>query len=464
MLQNIIYGTHTADYKHQIAKSEAEYIKNSFEYDNTKSIKGCMKLYQEGIDEFTIHEYTPPRQRTKYELILKINHQRLLGGNGNLLMELSKSNVQKVVKCVNNILKTVFKLDGQFGNNDFNKWNIERFDDAFDLYLDDDPRGYVYLMNQSLYLPPRNKFKVYDYMNLYPFSPRASESVYFGNKSYTINAYSKEHEVLRKNSRLLGDIETHNLLRIERQSNQQYLSNFLPKRIVAELNNDRNISNMRQSLKKQIKIFWGSDDYYEKNYVLELATEKRIKRDDTYSILLNDEVMSGGRLKTHKNLDKTIRDTYKKLGIATAYVDFSIRGKCGYFTDDGGDTKYYSFPSICGMINDIFPDEVKRRRYHSFAVPHFDKKRGDFRVSLTIHIQPSRKGIPDSACGLTFDLCQERIFKKLAHYYSQNKNNNLSNDGIMVDFRNFYKTVESKELKRIINKFLERNGEIICKN
>lgn len=464
MYQRIIYGTHTADYKHQIATSEAAHIKNIFGFATTERIMGCMKLYQEGIDEFTIHEYTPPEQRTKYELILKINHQRLLGDNGNLIMELTKSNMQKVVKAVNHILKDIFKLDGQFGNNDFNKWSIERFDDAFDLYLYDDPRGYVYLMNQSLYLPPRSKFEIYESRDLYPFSPRASESVYFGNKSYTINAYSKEHEVIRKNPSLFEDIDTHNLLRIERQSNQQYLSHFMPQRKVSELKEESNISNMRQALKDQLKTFWGSDDYYEKNYVLELVNEKKIKGYDSYSILLDDEVMSGGRLRTHKNMDKATRDAYMKLGIAPAYVDFSVRGRCGYFTDDGGDTKYYSFPSVYGMVDDVFPDEVKRRKYHSFAVPHYDKKRGDWRVSLTIHIQPSRKGVPDSASGATFDLCQKRIFKKLADYYSQNKNNNLSNEGIIVDFQNFYKTVKSKALKITMNEFLERNGERLCKN
>ncbi len=464
MYQKIIYGTHTADYKHQIATSEATHIKSIFGFTSTERINGCKKLYLEGIDEFTIHEYTPPGQRTRYAFILKINHSRLLGGNGNLIMELSKSNMRKVEKAVNRILKDVFKLDRKFGNNDFNKWSIERFDDAFDLYLDDDPRGYIYLMNQSMYLPPRNKFEVYDKKNLYPFSPRASESVYFGNNSYTINAYSKEHEVLKRNPMLLEDVETHNLLRVERQSNQQYISNYLPQRMVSDLMNERYIGAMRQGLKDQIKLFWGTDDYYEKNYVLDLVVEERAKGDNSYSILLNNEVMSGGRLITHENLDKNIRDAYQKLGIAPAYVDFSVGEKCGYFKDDGGDLEYCVFPSIHGMIDDFFPDEMKRKPYHPFAVPHFDEKRGDFRVSLTIHFQPSRKGIPDSASGATFDLCQERIFEKLAYYYSQNKDNNLSNEGIMVDFQNFYKTVESKELKRTINEFLERNGERICNN
>lgn len=459
MYQKIIYGTHTADYKHQIATREAAHIKNIFGFSATDNITGCKKLYQEGIDEFTINEYTPPGQKTRYELILKINHSRLLGGNGNLIMKLSKQNMQKVVKTVNHILKTVFKLDGQFGNNDFNRWSVERFDDAFDLYLDDDPRGYIYLMNQSLYLPPRNKYKVYDQKNLYPYSPKASESVYFGNNAYTINAYSKEHEVLKKHPALLADAETHNLLRIERQSSQQYISNYLPNRMIADLKDERNLGNMRQGLKDQIKTFWGKDEYYEKNYILEMVAEKKAKGEDAYSVLLNADVMNGGRLVNHKNIDKNILEAYKKLGIAPAYVDFSIRGKCGYFVDDGGEIQYCSYPSIYGMVDDIFRDEVKRKQYHSFAVPHQDKNRGDWRVSLTLHIQPVRKGVPDSASGATFDLCQERIFEKLVFYFYHNRGNSLTNEGIIVDFQNFYKTVKNKELKKKIKEFLERYGE-----
>ena len=464
MRRKIIYGGHTGDYKHRIGLSEAARIKNYFGFGTKHRLEKDTRLVRYGINEFSVNEIYVQGYRPKYELVLTINHSRMIGDNGDLIMEMSAANIKKLIRNVNYILKTVFKLESQHGNNDFREWFIERFDDGFDVYLDDDPRGYIYLMNQSLYLPPRSKLKIYYPHDLYPFSSRAYQSVYFGNNSYTMNVYSKEHTILRKHPEIIRDEATHNLIRIERQCEQQYISNYMPKRLVTDLENEHNIVTMRQGLKNLIATFWGTDNYCEMNYALETALYQIIYGNNQYGILLNNDVRSGGRLKTKSNLTREIRDGFQALHVAPAYVDLSMQGTCFGITNDGGDDKYVIFPSLYNMIDAEYPDVPKRKKYGAFASPHFDKKRGDWRVSMTVHLQPASKGVPESASGASFDLCQERMFEKLRKFYQQNAKYGLSNDGIVLDINNFYKTLKSKDLKVKVKDFLGRNGEKYVEN
>ena len=460
MYERIIYGSHTADYKHRIGLHEAERLKLLLVHNVTDNLYKYTGFHMCGIEEMTIMKQSAPEGRCKYELHLRINHSKIIGNDGNAIMKLSKDSINLMINIVDYFLKNVLKLEGQYGNDDFTKWSIERFDDAFDLYLEDDPRGYIYLMNQSLYLPLRSKFSVYDEKGLLPYSKRASESVYFYNKSYRINAYSKEHEVLNKHPDYEVNDVIHNLLRIERQSEQQYVKKYFPNRLVSDLKDERNIESMRQGLKDSIKEFWGTDDYFEIDYIKDEVSSYEENGDYSHSGLLNQDVLSGGRLLLHKNLDEKTRATFKKLGIAPAFVDFSVGDKCGYFTDDGssdGQLRYCSFPSIYGLIDEVFPDIKRRNAYHSFAVPHYDTKRRDWRVSMTVHKHSTEKGIPDCANGRTFELCQERMFKKLVNHFNQNLVNGQDNEGIIQDMEMFKKTIKTAELKRQVKDYIDEH-------
>ncbi len=466
MYQKVIYGIHTGDYKHKISAKEARYIKTALGFRLNDIITENESLKRNGIT-FSIIEQrklnmgtgtnTTPKtyNGTNYYLFIRLNHSCVIGDNGNLVMELSAKNIKKTIKEINRILSTVFKLEAI--NADFTSWSIERIDDAFDLYLYDDPRLLVYLLNASLQLPTNTHCTYHKEYEMTPDCDRAFESVYFFNNSYAINAYAKWYELKKQHPNILESDPTYNLMRIERQSGQQYLKGYFPNRTVNDMQNMTNIMNMRSSLKDSIKTFWGTGDFcdevFHAKYSMIAMLDRRSLSYDDYLKASND-LMNGGRLYTHQNMDKYVLGWFADRQLAPAIITPSARYKLGIL---------YKCPShIMGLYNMIdqgFPDQVKKKLYHSFAVPHPDEKRGDWRVSMTVHIHSVKKGEPDSACGKTFDDCQKVMFIKLKQYYETNNMCGVNNDGLRNDFKNFYKTVKSRKLRREIREYLERNGE-----
>ena len=173
MIKKICYGIHTVVLKHTISRKEAMQIKRLLGKAPGEKIYRDTSYFVYGINELTIKEYSYPSQdknknignNQKYKLELVVNCSRALGKNGNLVLDLTDRNIKKLQMTLNNLLRQVLKLGEN--NNDIAIWTFDRLDDAFDIYLDIDPGNYIYLLNESLYLPSKKKFKVYQEADLW---------------------------------------------------------------------------------------------------------------------------------------------------------------------------------------------------------------------------------------------------------------------------------------------------------
>lgn len=459
----IYYGFHTGDYKHTISQKEANLIKRLLGYSINDQVRNDTTFITVGVNELSIKETQRVYKENiagkviektlfKYELILKINHSKLIGNNGNLIMEYNNANLNKMLTAMKGILSFFLKLNS--GNADFSTWSVERIDDAFDIYLDFDPSGYIDLLNQSLYLPTKKHLKYYKESEMYVGSPRASESVYFGNSSYTINVYSKWHEQRKKYSFITSSDPTYNMLRVERQNNQQYIRSFLTNRTVADLFDKNAIGNMRQSLKENIKIFWGTGDYYEYSLIFDCVTSIMNPNDEDYKLLLHDSVIKGGRLITHKNLDDEIYKEFRRFNIAPAYISsFSEK----YYSCFSNGVKYSWAPGLYNIIDSEYPDLITRKKYNQFSTPVYEKRNDRYKVHFILHISSDEKGEDFYASGKTYDKCQENMFDKMKNVFGSNISNKENALRILEDICRFMHTVKNPTIKDIIEEFIDNS-------
>lgn len=323
-------------------------------------------------------------------------------------------------------------------------------DDGFDLYLDQDPRRLVYLLNVSLQLPDNYKCRLYNEDNLIPYSEQAYESVYFKNNSFTINAYAKWYELKKKQPDISESDPTMMLLRVERQQcSQSYIKKYLPNRKVGDLLNKDYIGNMRYSLKNLIGNFWGKGRFCFEDDIEKLLNSIYVR--DGLSININNyKQLRYGRLSTHKNMDKKTYDWFAKKGLIPALVDPKTYDKLGFFM--------FNPESLYEMIDQEFPDIKAKKQYSKFAVPRYDPVNNRFKISMTVHINYNEPGIPRGISGKTYEKCQENMFKALKEYYLVNEKNQKNNRGIVQDMSNFYTTVTSVALKKTIVTFLREKG------
>lgn len=455
------YGIHTTVLKHVISRREMMQIKRCLGYGPDETVSKDTSLFDFGIDELSIREvprcYPSNKQgiesyrsSLEYDLVLLVNYSRTIGGNGNLVMELTDKNIKKLQAALNNVLCQQLRLG--INNNDIATWFIERLDDAFDIYLDMDPGYYIYLLNKSLYLPPNQRFEIYHESDLCEGSKRAYESVYFGNKSYTMNIYDKWNEQKKKNPLITETDSTYRLLRCERQSNQQYIKRFLPYRKVKDLLDSRNIDTMRESLKGIIKTCFGVGNYYEYSFIFNLVSDECGNIAEPFRFLLENDVVNGGRLQNHRNLDIALYKEFNKLEIAPAYIDFCTASFWSMEDDNG--IKYAYYPGLFNLICSEFPDIVMRKKYNVFSVPYRDKKHDRYKVHFIVHDTIGSKGSDYYCCGKDFDECQKRMFDKLKKIHvAVSKDIGLSNQ-VTDDMQRFLSTIKDKSLKQEIIQYL----------
>ncbi len=459
MIKKICYGIHTVVLKHTISRKEAMQIKRLLGKAPGEKIYRDTSYFVYGINELTIKEYSYPSQdknknignNQKYKLELVVNCSRALGKNGNLVLDLTDRNIKKLQMTLNNLLRQVLKLGEN--NNDIAIWTFDRLDDAFDIYLDIDPGNYIYLLNESLYLPSKKKFKVYQEADLFIGSERARESVYFGNGSYTLNIYDKWNEQKKKNPNTPQTDITYGLLRVERQSKQQYIKSFLPERSFMNLFDKRNIDTMRQSLLDILKTCFGIGDYFEDSLIYHAFSDEYGDVDKQDEFLFDNNVVNGGRLQTHRNLDPNLLKKFNSIGIAPAYIDFCTNNFRNISDCNGN--KYAWYPSLYTIICSAFPDVYIRKQYNLFSVPYKDQKNNRYKVHFIVHDSYSCKGNNYYCSGKTFNICQERMFEKLKEIYNTVSSDITLSYMVTDDIQRFLQTIKDNSLKQEVKQYLQ---------
>ncbi len=420
MSKNIKYGIHTAVLKHVVSYRESMQIKRELGYALGDKVSKNTTFFSYGIDELSIRETLKKYPSNTvgsenyieskiYELELIINFSKAIGGNENLVMELTSKNIKKLRAALNAVLSKQLKLG--IINNDISSWSFERLDDAFDIYLDIKPGNYIYLLNESLVLPPNKRLEEFHKEDLGLGTQRAYESVYFGNGSFTMNIYDKWNEQKKKKPEITEADPTFRLLRAERQNEQQYIKNFLPKRMFEELFDGRNIDTMRQSLKKHIKKYFGTGNYYEDSLIYDLVSDEYDHIDEKYRFLLNRSVVNGGRLLNHQNIDSELASKFDEFGIAPAYIDFCTNSFWSIEDVDGN--KYAWYPGLYNLIDIHYPDIKIRKKYNAYSIPKKDAKNNRYKVHFIVHDVLGNKGNDYYSSGKDFDECQKRMFAKL---------------------------------------------------
>lgn len=192
MVQESVFGLHTAEFKRWISRKEANSIKAYFNLNPDEKLTGSTYFYQYGVTKIWLEEIKGKKPR--YYLHMIVNFSRVLGISNYRAMPYTPRNVKKVFTAMNKVLKA---LPLSSNNAVFPDWTRERFDSVFDIY-EEHTELQMQLLNQSVNLSDRKKR-----CNRIPIQGKTAQelecqSMRFGNNSFTYNIYRKIEEIQDK--------------------------------------------------------------------------------------------------------------------------------------------------------------------------------------------------------------------------------------------------------------------------
>lgn len=446
----VAFGAHTIELKHRISRKEAVSVKAFFGLPPTNHLKDTTYFFQNGINELEVLERQCKyngAEITAYTLRIRLNLARASGMEGYGIMPLTGQNIKKVCSSMNRILRNTLQLNNE--NSSLEEWTIQRLDTAFDIYVDC-PELLVLLLNISLVLPKKRNCTYKAPRDDAERRKRMFESVRFGNKSYTYNAYVKLKEIESKGKPLTDAerAELKHLLRIERQNLISALKALLPDgNKFGALSSKKTISRILTTMLEDIECFWGRGDFYCGQAAVEIfrnsGTVNGI-REELSSIYSWNECYRNG-------YSKQMYDTLAKFGIAPAFL-----------TDAMVET--FKTEKVQGLYNTVtqqFPKPEKKRDYHKFPVPH-KAADGRYKVNLSLHIAGEYPSVKKSAYGRTIEECEKMMFQILydaAAFNSkkteedhENQNYREMRDKSLDDLNRFFKTAQSSYIKNVRKK------------
>ncbi len=214
----------------------------------------------------------------------------------------------------------------------------------------------------------------------------------------------------------------------------------------------RNIDTMRQSLLDILKTCFGIGDYFEVSLIYQAFSDEYGDVDKQYEFLFDNNVVNGGRLQMHKNLDIESYKKFNDLKIAPAYIDSCTNSF--WNNEDCNGNKYAWLPGLYNLISNEFPEAYIRKKYNVYSVPYKDLKNNRYKVHYIVHDSHSLKGNDYYSCGKNYNACQENMFEKLKVIYNKVSFDSTLAYQVISDIERFLETIKDDSLKHEVEQYL----------
>lgn len=441
-MSNTIYGLHTGEGKKQITYREAKNIELLFGNSFPDEQHACSHFFKAGVSKFWIEEITNKAGK-KFFLHLKVNFARASGVGDYCLMPYTLSNVKKVRRAVNKVLKQL-KLEDK--NADFGEWKVERFDEAFDIEVTL-LELYMTLLDKSLDV---NAYKRRCKRESFtPANPNVCESIRFKNNSYTYNVYIKLAELINDGVTITPEIilEVLNIIRIERQNKESAIKQLLKTGLFKDLE----LASVRDAILKalidDIEAFWGKGDYYS---FRELRAE--------FGAIPEVMQLIPAMAKFTETSVEAQPDLYTS-EVKQMFQDYGIM-PVGISKEDVHQFKVYKLSGLYNMVTSTYAKPDKRV-YNVFPVPHLCSD-GRYKAGITFHMVNDTREQPVSIAKSTMKAYEEAVLTELKHVYVTNVKYHCSvapipelKDKSADDILRFYHVIETKAVKEETNRFIK---------
>jgi len=440
MVQESVFGLHTAEFKRWISRKEANSIKAYFNLNPDEKLTGSTYFYQYGVTKIWLEEIKGKKPR--YYLHMIVNFSRVLGISNYRAMPYTPRNVKKVFTAMNKVLKA---LPLSSNNAVFPDWTRERFDSVFDIY-EEHTELQMQLLNQSVNLSDRKKR-----CNRIPIQGKTAQelecqSMRFGNNSFTYNIYRKIEEIQDKGKSITEEekAEVQHLLRIERQNHKDAFKELV--KTAGDLANANVHDDILKTMIDEMEMFFGKGDFYSWKGIT-----KKYYPDHKADIDLIENVMKQITLNSFGAAQgictKDVSNTFDKLRLSPV----GIKQECGIDFIQG----------IYNRIIKAYPRPPDKRRYGSFPSPC---RTGDGRFKATIILYNANSGRKQiSVAGRTIEQYEEKVSQKLKETYLLNRLYLKSDDPDKQDMilksadyiRRFHKAAKTETVKQDAEEFIE---------
>lgn len=442
MVQESVFGLHTAEFKRWISRKEANSIKAYFNLNPDEKLTGSTYFYQYGVTKIWLEEIKGKKPR--YYLHMIVNFSRVLGISNYRAMPYTLRNVKKVFTAMNKVLKAL-PLSGN--NAVFPDWTRERFDSVFDIY-EEHTELQMQLLNQSVNLSDRKKR-----CNRIPIQGKTAQelecqSMRFGNNSFTYNIYRKIEEIQDKGKSITEEekAEVQHLLRIERQNHKDAFKELV--KTAGDLANANVHDGILRTMIDEIGLFFGKGDFYSWKKIIEVYYPKHKEDIDTIKkIMMQVTLSSLEAVQEQEVYTKEVSDIFASLELSPV----GIKQQCGVDFIQG----------VYSRIVKEYPRPPDKRQYNPFPIPH---QTGDGRFKATITLYDANSGRKQvQVAGKTVEDYENKVFCKLVSTYIANRAYLESDDSAQKDLAlksadsivRFCKVVKTTAVKQGTEKFIK---------
>lgn len=477
---------HTMEIHSKISKDDAF---NTFKLYGVKPSKNVeipgAAIKIAGINQMNITATKLPTGQWMYDMKVQVNVGRLIKRTKVAMLELSKQNVEAVIKRLNDIFSKRFKLSQKYV--DVSQWHITRLDCGIDLKLgtDDDMtlKAFIKALHSSFDSNNSRGVQYYKYKG-YNLPEVQCESITLatagygqGNPYYKYNIYYKLLQLMRfaqKNGTQLSVEEIQEaagVIRVEKQIDD--VSKVLGSNKLETLLDEQITEKVMNGIIKEIKQMFGVGDYYTyeegcskiygSNYDLDtknaMGAVYAYAYDNGYGALLNyikQEILSkGGTVSDVENAHKHIADVRKKLQVLG--IALAPSGGIGMIK------------GISTLLDEALVERRKPRKKSAFSeiVPITEPSGGiRYRCKPTLYRIDGttyRTSIA-SKIGGTREECEIKVFEKLRenlnNYFPAFASNPIEQvecyKRAYEEFSNFGEIVQSASVKQDIEQVLDK--------
>lgn len=448
MTHEVVFGLHTAEFKKWISRREADSIKAYFNLNPDEALTGRTYFYQDGVTKLWIEEVKGKKPR--YYLHVIVNFARALKAGNYKAMPYTTGNVRKVFTALNKVLKALPLSDS---NAVFPDWTTVRFDSTFDIQ-EEHTELLMSLLNRSVNLGDRKKRCQRIPIQGKTAEESMSQSLRFGNHSFTYNIYRKIAEIQDKGKNITEEekADVQHLLRIERQNHQDAVKKLLPNMKASDLSTSKVHDDILKTMIDEMETFFGRGDFYsckqiEKTCPPEHYTDVRAIRNIMKQITLASLEAA------QESYTKEISGIFARLGLSPTGIKKE-------------EAEQYKAEQIQGIYNRITAEYIRppdKRQYNSFPVPH---QIGDGRYKATITLYSAHNGRKQvQIAGKTLEDYERKVFSKLKLTYQSNQYNIKSADANQRNmiqksadsvrrFAKISKTAAKQEAEKFIESFI----------
>lgn len=403
MTHEVVFGLHTAEFKKWISRREADSIKAYFNLNPDEALTGSTYFYQDGVTKLWIEEVKGKKPR--YYLHVIVNFARALKAGNYKAMPYTTGNVRKVFTALNKVLKALPLSDS---NAVFPDWTTVRFDSTFDIQ-EEHTELLMSLLNRSVNLSDRKKRCQRIPIQGKTAEESMSQSLRFGNHSFTYNIYRKIAEIQDKGKNITEEekADVQHLLRIERQNHQDAVKKLLPNMKASDLSTSKVHDDILKTMIDEMELFFGRGDYLswsriDKTYKQQHKADIDTIKDAMTQITLNSLEAA------QESYTNEISGIFARLGLSPVGIKKE-------------EAEQYKAEQIQGIYNRITAEYIRppdKRQYNSFPVPH---QIGDGRYKATITLYHAGMGKKQvQIAGKTLEDYERKVLDKLKLTYQSN--------------------------------------------